>query len=184
MSNYILTADGKLYHYDASDSELYHYGVPGMKWGQRKARPVSTGVGPRRGASQQQTTSSPASSKAQSQARKAKVKKALTIGAAVAGTALAAYGAYKLNKAINNSAFKRAQDLGAGRIDAMITGELDLRDTVASRGGKYTSTALDRMRTTSRQQMVREEAQKIYNGMNYRDKVSGFVSDLKRAKRG
>ena len=38
MSNYILTADGKLYHCDTSESELYHYGVPGMKWGQRKLR--------------------------------------------------------------------------------------------------------------------------------------------------
>ena len=37
------------------------------------------------------------------QARVAKTKKAAKIGAAVAGTALAAYGAYKLNKFIRNS---------------------------------------------------------------------------------
>ena len=37
MSNYVLTANGQLYHCDVSESELYHYGVPGMKWGQRKA---------------------------------------------------------------------------------------------------------------------------------------------------
>lgn len=38
MSEYILTADGQLYHADYYNEELYHYGVKGMKWGHRKAR--------------------------------------------------------------------------------------------------------------------------------------------------
>lgn len=37
MSNYIYTNNGEL----VSEDELLHYGVPGMKWGHRKARPMS-----------------------------------------------------------------------------------------------------------------------------------------------
>lgn len=37
MSEYILTADGQIYHADYYNEELYHYGVKGMKWGHRKA---------------------------------------------------------------------------------------------------------------------------------------------------
>ena len=38
MYKHILTSDGHLYHIDIDKNELYHYGVPGMKWGQRKVR--------------------------------------------------------------------------------------------------------------------------------------------------
>lgn len=96
--------------------ELYHYGVKGMKWGHRKRYPtISTGG---RRAARVAANQSIASDRARTQqmkaaykqqlkeyrqtdeakaARKAKTKKALKVGAAVAGTALAAYGAYKLN---------------------------------------------------------------------------------------
>ena len=33
MIKHILTSDGRLYHCDIDKSELYHYGVKGMKWG-------------------------------------------------------------------------------------------------------------------------------------------------------
>lgn len=90
MSNYILTADGHLYHYASTDGELYHYGVAGMKWGRRKARPVTAGTGRRGGQANEQDR------KANEQDRKARTKKAMKIGAAAVGTALAAYGAYRL----------------------------------------------------------------------------------------
>lgn len=79
----------ELYH---SYDELWHYGVPGMKWGKRKARPFATGTS---SSGTQQQAKSQEQVKAE---RKAKAKKAAIAGAAVAGTALAAYGAYKLVK--------------------------------------------------------------------------------------
>ena len=73
-------------------NELYHYGVPGMRWGKRKALPqVQTKVS--------RTPQKNQNSNIQDQkaARQAKVKKAIKIGAAVAGTALAVYGAKKVH---------------------------------------------------------------------------------------
>lgn len=99
---------GTFYAVPQRSDELCHYGVPGMKWGKRKARPVATGNVRRA------TNATPEQQAAQREARKAKAKKALKIGAAVAGTALAAYGGYKLAKYVqgkrNAAAFQKAQD--------------------------------------------------------------------------
>jgi hypothetical protein len=66
---------------------LIHYGVKGMKWGVRRQAQVSAGRG------QNIASRGPASP----EQRKARIKKAAKIGVAVAGTALAAYGAHKLH---------------------------------------------------------------------------------------
>lgn len=67
---------------------LMHFGVPGMKWGVRKQR-VSSNVRVAR------SNKSTAQQKAE---RKAKAKKAVKVGAVVAGSILATYGASKMIK--------------------------------------------------------------------------------------
>lgn len=104
MNYYI--SHGTFYAVPQRSNELYHYGVPGMKWGRRKARPVVTSNARR------SSNATPEQQAAQREARKAKMKKAAKIGAAVAGTALAAYGAYKLGKFVRNKNVELATKRG------------------------------------------------------------------------
>ena len=99
---------------EGENGELMHYGVPGMKWGHRKARYYEvTGNRSRIGSKnngqmnikirRSNSDISNKNSKSQKteltqEQKTARRKKALKIGAAVAGTALAAYGTYKIAK--------------------------------------------------------------------------------------
>lgn len=97
--------ESTIYKVNGKEFELCHHGVKGMKWGKRKAKPESTGTGKR--GSQDGGDQTDAEAK-----KKARRKKILIAGAAVVGTALAAYGAKKASDVMKDKAFKKAHERG------------------------------------------------------------------------
>jgi hypothetical protein len=91
--------ESTIYTVDGKEFELQHHGVKGMKWGKRKAQPQPTGPGRHGGKT---AADSPEAQAAAKEARQKKVKRAVAIGAAAVGTALAAYGAKKLHDAVRD----------------------------------------------------------------------------------
>ena len=115
MSTY--TVNGVTFTARHESNELKHYGVKGMKWGRRKARPEPVGTG-HRGA--KTTTDSPEAQVAAKAARQQKAKRALKIGAAVVGTSLAVYGAAKLHSVIRDKNYQYRMEQGSKAIDQYI----------------------------------------------------------------
>ena len=128
----------KMYGYSFQrEEDLMHYGLKGMHWGTRrwqnedgtfnaagKERYFGKGSGenyhPIKGGSsntKSRTGEISKSSKGMSDQTKAKLKTAAKIGAAVAGTALVAYGGYKLNQLANNQLTREYMSEGMKHLD-------------------------------------------------------------------
>lgn len=83
--------------------ELYHHGIKGMKWGVRRFQNKNgslTNAGKKRYSDSTVSTEKVTSS--QKSGLSSKQKKAIKVGVAVAGTAIAAYGAYKVGQIVKN----------------------------------------------------------------------------------
>ena len=93
---------------DFYQNELYHYGVKGMKWGVRRARKNDVSGT----SSKKRKTDNDDNQTTKKKGLSDRQKTALKIGAAAAGTALAAYGAYKVSNMIKDKAADRSYRSG------------------------------------------------------------------------
>lgn len=119
----------KAYH-DAfhDNNELYHFGVRGMKWGQRRYQNqdgsyTAQGRGRYAPTGSSRRSSSGSRSSSSSSDRRARLKKAAKIGAGVAAAGLAAYGGYRLAKSGKLSGLSSGVKSAASRVRSSNAGK-------------------------------------------------------------
>ena len=105
---------------DGSDY-LIHHGIKGQRWGIRRYQNEDgslTAAGRKRYGVSEQVKSK---WNGLTDKQKSNIKKAAAIGVAVAGTALLAYGAYKVSEGIKNEAYKKSMDAGMKAVEKMMS---------------------------------------------------------------
>ena len=99
--------------------ELYHHGIKGQKWGVRRFQ-KEDGTLTAKGKERYRENDSTTDEQAEKNRKKGltdKQKKAIKIGAAVVGTALVAYGGYKLSQVYTGAGSKLDPETGFRLID-------------------------------------------------------------------
>lgn len=188
------------YGYDfIRESDLTHHGIKGQKWGQRRFQNEDgtwTAAGKERygdgnessrflkGSSLRATSSSKNAAKTQKtndpehQKRVENFKKAAKIGAAVAGTVLVAYGAYRLNNKATAALMDSYSDVGKVFLNSSLNQEkiasmqMDFADRAKIRGSHDLEKALSNSATYARKlgELDSAEASKLLN----KAKINGF----------
>lgn len=173
------------------DDYLEHHGIKGQKWGVRRFENKAghlTAAGKKRydnsdkeSSSKKSTTSTGSSSEEQTKKKglSDKQKKALAIGAAVVGTAVVAYGGYKLYQLNKNATEGMAsrdkqksaqkftnsfdQEKMANKVEAIASGYLsgNLSDKVANANYKSTMESANTIRSYAKADL--EEARSLAN---------------------
>ena len=147
--------------------ELYHYGVLGMKWGHRKSPNSYGGSITNNSGNQKQ----PMSTK----------KKAAIAATAVVGTALAAYGAYKVSKFIKMKNVQIATEKGKEMAKKyMDSNKMNLKVIQKFKDGTYRVAAKTKYSSSHLSPMNKEELRSTARDIGeYNAKIMNTANGLK-----
>lgn len=123
-----------------TESYLYHHGIKGQKWGDRNGPPYPLGASDHssreRKAGWRKSLKKSSSKKSENSNERSgltdKQKKAIKIGIAVAGTALVAYGGYRLAKSGKLDGLADKINLGKSKTNDLLAGDTGISGTTSS----------------------------------------------------